>query len=119
MQLSVGALEVRICKSRRSAVARADDENRIEITCSDQPVHVGIDEVEPRRRAPMAEKPRLDVVGFQGFFEKGVVDEVDLSDGEIIGRTPVGVDEYQLAVRDGYALLAGAYAHGSVLRVSR
>jgi hypothetical protein len=39
----------------------------------------------------MAEKPRLDVLPLQRLAEKRIVEEVDLADGEIVRRPPVGV----------------------------
>jgi hypothetical protein len=39
----------------------------------------------------MPEQPRLDVLELEGCFKQRVVLQVDLADGEIICRTPIGV----------------------------
>ena len=44
------------------AVPGSGDVDRVEVACADHAVHVGVDEVEPRRRAPVAEQARLDVL---------------------------------------------------------
>ena len=62
VDLAVGPLEVGVGDDRRAAVARPDDVDRVEVPVPDHPVHVGVDEVEPGRRAPVAEQARLDVL---------------------------------------------------------
>jgi hypothetical protein len=39
------------------------DVDHVEVAAADDPVQVNVDEVEPRRRAPVPEQPRLDVLG--------------------------------------------------------
>ncbi len=59
----------------------------------------------------MTEQPGLDVFGSQGGGEQGVVHEVDLSDGEVVGGAPVGVERLEFVVgeigRGGHACLRG------------
>jgi hypothetical protein len=55
-----------------------------------------VDEVEARCRPPVAEKPRLDVLQFQRQLQERVVEQIDLTDREIVGGTPPCVDEFQL-----------------------
>ena len=38
-----------------------------------------------------AEEAGLDVVKGEGLAEEGVVEEVDLADGEVVGCAPVGI----------------------------
>ena len=59
-------------------------------------VEVGVDEVQARRRAPVAEQARLDVLGLQRLAEQRIVEQIDLADGEIVGRAPVAVYEFEL-----------------------
>jgi hypothetical protein len=40
----------------------------------------------------VAEEPRLDVLRPERLGEQRVVHEVDLTDGQIVGGSPVGVD---------------------------
>src|SRR5438477_405191 len=68
------------------------DEDHVQILALDDPVEVGVEEVEPRGGAPVAEQPWLDVLAPQRLTQERVVEEVDLPDGEIVGRAPVGVD---------------------------
>ncbi len=44
----------------------------------------------------MTEKTRLDVFDCQRFFEKGIVEEIELRSGNIIGCAPIGVDFAEL-----------------------
>jgi hypothetical protein len=73
-------------------VAGAADVDDVEVALADDPVEVGVDEVQPRRGAPVAEEPGLDVLGTEWLHQQGVVEEVDLADREVVGRPPVGVD---------------------------
>jgi hypothetical protein len=57
-----------------------------------------IDEIQPRRRAEVAEQARLDVLGREPFLQERVVEEVDLPHGEVVGCAPVGVDQLELLV---------------------
>ena len=54
-------------------------------------IEVDIDEVEAWRRAPMTEKAGFDVFRPQGLAEQGIVVEIDLSDGKIVGGPAVGM----------------------------
>ena len=55
----------------------------------------------PGRRAPVAEQPRLDVLGAQRLAEQRVVEQVDLADRQVVGGPPVGVDQPQLVGVEG------------------
>ena len=57
-----------------------------------QPGEMGVDEVDARRSAPVAEQARLDVLGAERLAEQRVLVQVDLSDGQVIGRAPPGID---------------------------
>ena len=46
----------------------------------DHPVQVRIDEVQPRRRAPVAEQARLDMLGLQRFAQERIIEKIDLAD---------------------------------------
>jgi hypothetical protein len=64
----------------------------------DQPVQMDVDEVQPGRRAPVAEQPRLDVIELERRGEQRVVEEIDLPDRQVVGRAPLGVDAVQLVL---------------------
>ena len=57
----------------------------------DDPVEVNVKEILPRRGAPVAEQARLDVLQLQWLLQERVVHEVDLADGQVVGRPPVSV----------------------------
>ncbi len=68
-----------------------DNVDHVEIMFDDQPVEVDVKHIEPRRRSPMPEQPRLDVIDRQRLFEQRVLAQIDLADRQIIRRTPVGM----------------------------
>ena len=108
VELRVRPLEVRVRDVRRPAVPGTRDEDRVELPRPDGPVQVRVDEVEARRRAEVAEQPRLHVLPRQRLAEERVVEEVDLSDGEVVRRAPVRVEEPELVVVEG----AGGLSRG-------
>src|SRR5262249_18611524 len=59
-----------------------------------------VDEIEPRRRAPMAEQARLHMLEPQLLLEQRIGEEIDLADREVIGGTPIGVDRRDLLARE-------------------
>jgi hypothetical protein len=44
----------------------------------------------------MSQEPRLDVVRPQGLFQQGIVQQIDLSDGQVIRGSPIPVEQLQL-----------------------
>jgi len=114
VDLGVGVLEVGVRDEAGAAVARSGDVDRLHAALLDGAVHVGVEEVQAGRRPPVAQQARLDVVAGQGLAEQGVVEQVDLADGEVVGRAPPGVDLAGLLVGDGMGLAvrpAGRHAH--------
>ena len=55
------------------AMTRPDDADHVQVVLGDQPVQVGIDEIEARRGAPMAKQAGLDVIDREGPVEKWIV----------------------------------------------
>ena len=92
VDLAVGAFQVGVGNDRRTTVARPDHVDRVEVPIPDDPVHVRVDEVEPRRRAPVAEEARLRVLREERLAKEWVVEQVDLAHREVVRRSPVGVD---------------------------
>ncbi|MNI49007.1 hypothetical protein D3C73_1036010 [compost metagenome] len=68
-EFGIGALEVGLGDHRRSAMAGTGNENHVQVVLFDQSIQMGIDQVQPGRRPPMAQQPRLDVRQGQGLFE--------------------------------------------------
>jgi hypothetical protein len=77
-------------------VAGACDEQHIEVLRLDRPVEMDIDKIEPWRGAPMAEQARLDVFDLQRLAEQRIVEEIDLSDRQIVRRPPPGMHQLRL-----------------------
>jgi hypothetical protein len=96
IDLGVGALQVDVGDQGWATVAGAGDVEDLIAGLADQPVELGVDEVEAGGGAPMAEEPRLDVLGAQRLAQQRVVLQVDLGDGEVVGRLPVGDKAVQL-----------------------
>ena len=98
VDLRVGPLEVDVRDDRRAAVARAGDVEHRLLGAADEPVELGVDEVQARRRAPVAEQPRLDVLGAQRLAQQRVVAQVDLRDRQVVRGLPVGEQPVELGV---------------------
>ena len=98
IDLGVGTFQVGVGHQPRTAMSRPDDVNHVQIALADQPVPVQVKKVQPRRRSPVAQQPRLHVVQRQGPLQQRIVLQVNLADGEIIGGAPVGVHPLQFIV---------------------
>ena len=94
--LGVGAFEVRVCDKTWPAVARAGDEDHRQVARGDCAVQVGVEEVQPWGGAEVSEQARFDVLGAQRLAQQRIVEQIDLSDREIVGGAPVRVDELEL-----------------------
>ena len=94
------------------AVAGAPDADRVQVAGADGPAEVGVDEVQTGRGAPVAEQPRLDVLGAQRFGEQGVGEQIDLADREVVRGAPVGVQGVQF-------VLGGVVGAGGVVQRRR
>ena len=93
IDLAVTALEIGIRHHAGSAVTRTADIDNVKVAVADRAVEVGINEVQPRRGAPMSEQPWLDVIGSQRFVQQRIAEQIDLSDREIIRCAPVAVNQ--------------------------
>src|SRR6478609_6242796 len=81
-------IPVRSCGTPgRAAVAGADDQEHVLVALADGPVQVSPDEVQARGGAPVAEKPRLDVLRFQRLGQQRVCEQVDLAGRQVVGGT--------------------------------
>ena len=59
----------------------------------DDVVEMDVDEIQPRRGAPLPEQPRLDVFPAQRFAQQRIVEQVDLADREVVRRAPIAVKQ--------------------------
>jgi hypothetical protein len=92
VDFAVGAFQPCIGDYSRTAVSRARHKNDIEVLLFDDPVKVHVSEVESRRRPPVAEQARFDVLALERPFQKGIVEEINLANGEIVGCAPIGIN---------------------------
>jgi hypothetical protein len=72
-------------------VARPGDIDDVQVVLLDDAVQVDVDEVQPRRRAPVPEQARLDVLQRERFLQQRIVVEIDLPDRQIVRGPPIGV----------------------------
>ena len=68
VDLAVGPLEVGVGDQARPAMPRTSDVDHIEVILLDEPVQVDVEEVQARRRPPVAQQPRLDVLLAERFL---------------------------------------------------
>src|SRR3954453_12038864 len=68
---------------------------------------------QPGRRPEVAEQARLDVLRLEPLLQERVVEQVDLADGEVVGRAPVSVDQLELLV--GERCFGGGRRHFGLL----
>ena len=81
IDFAVGAFEIGVGDQPRTAMSGAGNVDHIEIVFLDEPIEVRVDEVEPRRRAPVPKKARLDVLLLERLTQQGIVEQVDLTHG--------------------------------------
>ena len=86
----------------------AGDVDHVQVVLLDQPIQMDIDEVQARRRSPVAQQARLDVLLREGLLEQRIVVEIDLADREVVGRSPVGVDRCSFLLDSAFAII-GSY----------
>src|SRR5258708_40011834 len=96
VEFRVRAFHIGVGNNPRPAVPWTGNEDRTQVVLLDDPVHVRVDKIESRRRSKVSEQTRLSVLKLQRFAQKRVVTEINLSDGEIVGGTPVTIELVKL-----------------------
>src|SRR6266542_914379 len=96
VHLAVGPLQPDVGHQSRPAVAGPGHVDHLLGARPDDPVQVGVQDVQPGRGAPVPEQARLDVLRLQGLAKQRVVHQVDLADRQVVGGPPVPVDALQL-----------------------
>ena len=76
-------------------------ENRVEVMLLDDSIQMNVKEVQSGRCAPVTEQTRLHMLQFQRLSEQGIVVEINLADGEIIGCPPIRVHLVEQGRREG------------------
>src|SRR6185437_8427056 len=96
IHLAVGALQIRVSDQAGTAVTRSSDVDDVGVAFSDDSVQVGVDEVEAGCRTPVPQQPGLDVLDRQRLHQQRVVQQVDLTDRQVIRCPPISVEQIQL-----------------------
>jgi hypothetical protein len=76
--LGIGPFQISLRHNARTAMARTDDVDHVEIIVLDQPVQMDIEKVQPRGCAPMTEQARLNVLELERLFQQRIILQVDL-----------------------------------------
>ncbi len=79
-----------------AAVAGAGDVEPVGVGLTDHAVEQGVEHRQPGAGAPVPQQPRLDVVECQRVTQQHVLPQVDLADGEVVGRRPPAQIEVEL-----------------------
>src|SRR5579885_301479 len=91
VNLRIGAFQIDVCHQRGATVSWSGKVDNVCILLLNQPVQVDVDEAEAGRCAPVAEQTRLDMLQAQRLAQQGIVLEIDLSNGQIVGSQPVAL----------------------------
>ncbi len=73
VELAVAPFQIGVGHHAGPPVPRAADIDHVQIVFFDHPVEVDVNEVQARRRAPVAEQPRLDMLEFERLPQQRVV----------------------------------------------
>src|ERR1700730_6462305 len=99
VELAIGALEPGVGDHPRPTVPGATNIDDVEVARLDHPVQMHVDEIQAWCRAEVAEQPRLEICAFERTLEKRGVEQVDLSDRQIVGGSPPSVHQTKVFVR--------------------
>ena len=118
VDLRIRSLEVNVGHDGGTAVPGPRQIDRAGVGLLHQAVEMRVDETQARRRPPVPEEPRLDVLGTQRLPQQRIVLKIDLADRQVVGRPPVRVEALHLLFRDPHtpsplAGSAGGSRHGS------
>jgi hypothetical protein len=78
-------------------VAGAADVDDVEIVAFDASIEMDVDEVQAGRGAPMSEQARLDVLSLERLAKQGIVEQIDLTNREVVRGTPIAVQQGEFA----------------------
>src|SRR5437763_9314161 len=114
VHLAVGAVEIRPCNQSWTAVTRSRHVDRTETARADRAIHVGVDEIQARRGAPVTEQPRLDVLRPQRSAEQRIVQQVDLPNRQVVGCAPPAIERLDLPIRQCCGGRLSLSGHGGI-----
>jgi hypothetical protein len=73
-------------------VPGAGDEEHVHVVFFDHAIQVDVNKVQPRRRAPVAEQARLDMLRHERLLQQRIIVEINLPDRQVVRRAPIGVN---------------------------
>ena len=89
IDVGIGAVEPVVGDEEVTAMARSGQKDHVEVIPLDHPIAMNEDKVLSRDGAPVSDNLVLDHVTGQRLFQQRIVEEVELSSREIVGRHPV------------------------------
>src|SRR6202050_4445692 len=72
-------------------MSRTGNVNDIGITLFDEAVQMNVNKILSRRSSPVSEQPWFDLFGLERLSQQGILEEIDLTDAQIIRGSPVAV----------------------------
>jgi hypothetical protein len=88
----------RRAKHAGCTMAGPGHEDHVQVVLFNQPIAVDVGEAEGRGSAPVAQQAMLDMLGLEGFFQQGIIPQVNHADGQVVTGPPVGVNFVQFFV---------------------
>jgi len=82
---------------RGAAMTWASQVDYVSVVLFDEAVQMYIDEVQPRSGSEVTEQTRLDVLRLERLAEERIVEQVDLTDRQVVGRPPIAVERVDLS----------------------
>ena len=111
INLAVASIQVGVGNEEVAAMSGTGKEDHIQIITLDGAVAVDIDKVLSRHSAPVAHDLLLDLVHGQGLPQHGVVQQVQLPSGQVVGSTPIGVHLFQHLLAQRLFFQASCFLH--------
>jgi hypothetical protein len=96
VDLAVRALQPYVRDQPWTTVAGSGHVDDLAAAGADDAVQMGVEQVQPGCGAPVAQQPRLDVLGPQRLAQQRVVHQVDLAHRQVVGGAPMPVQPRQL-----------------------
>ena len=91
IHFAIRAFQIGVGHQPWAAMTWASNIDGIKIMALDHTIQMNIDKIQSRRRTPMAEQSWLDVLKLQGFFQQGVIEQINLPHRKIVGGTPISM----------------------------
>ena len=97
----IRAFKIGIGDQSRTSMPRSGDIENIQVTQFDNAVQVRVQKIQAGSRSPVSQKTGLYMVGCERLYQESVSQKINLSDREIVRRTPVGMNRFSLGICQG------------------